>query len=183
MRTSSASRMSALPQRELNERLPCLAMRTPAPAATNAAAVEMLNVVRGPAAGAARVDEGIRIRRTRLAPWPGAARARRRRSPRRFPPRTQRNQQSRDLDRASRALPSRSSNAASASRGVDIGSGRVASRDQRAQVGATIAVRRAGTSSQMRFRSQGVKAYRSTAASGKGFSPRPHLARGARTLI
>jgi hypothetical protein len=48
MRTSSASRISALPHRDENERLPCLAMRTPAPAATRAAAVEMLNVVSVP---------------------------------------------------------------------------------------------------------------------------------------
>ena len=32
----------------VNERLPCFAMRTPAPAATSAAAVEMLNVVNAP---------------------------------------------------------------------------------------------------------------------------------------
>ena len=44
----SASSRSALPQREVYERLPCLATRTPAPAATNAATVEMLNVVTTP---------------------------------------------------------------------------------------------------------------------------------------
>ena len=42
--TPSASSTSADPQRELNERLPCLATRTPAPATTSAAAVETLNV-------------------------------------------------------------------------------------------------------------------------------------------
>ena len=41
-----ASRTSAAPQRELMERLPCLATRTPAPATTKAAAVEMLKVLR-----------------------------------------------------------------------------------------------------------------------------------------
>src|SRR6266516_4429396 len=41
----SASSTSAEPQREVKERLPCLATAAPAPAATNAAAVEMLNVV------------------------------------------------------------------------------------------------------------------------------------------
>src|SRR5262245_19118105 len=42
--TPSASITSAEPQPELNERLPCLATRTPAPATTNAAALETLNV-------------------------------------------------------------------------------------------------------------------------------------------
>ena len=42
MRTPSASRTSAEPQRELTERLPCLATRAPAAEATKAAAVEML---------------------------------------------------------------------------------------------------------------------------------------------
>ena len=42
--TPSASRTSAEPHFDEIERLPCLAMCTPAPAATNAAAVEMLNV-------------------------------------------------------------------------------------------------------------------------------------------
>ncbi len=40
----SASSTSADPQRELTERLPCFATRTPAPAITNEAAVEILNV-------------------------------------------------------------------------------------------------------------------------------------------
>src|SRR5438034_7467586 len=40
----SASRTSALPDFDDTERLPCLAPRAPAPAATNTAAVEMLNV-------------------------------------------------------------------------------------------------------------------------------------------
>ena len=44
MRTPRCSRTSAEPQRELIERLPCLATRTPAPATTNAAAVETLKV-------------------------------------------------------------------------------------------------------------------------------------------
>ena len=44
MRTPRCSSTSAEPQRELIERLPCLATRTPAPATTNAAAVETLNV-------------------------------------------------------------------------------------------------------------------------------------------
>ena len=48
MRTPRASRTSALPEREVNERLPCLAILAPAPAATKAAAVEMLNVVTAP---------------------------------------------------------------------------------------------------------------------------------------
>ena len=42
--TPSASRTSALPQRLVAERLPCLATVTPAPAAISAAAVEMLKV-------------------------------------------------------------------------------------------------------------------------------------------
>ena len=46
--TPRASSTSALPHFDVNERLPCLAMRTPAPAATSAAAVEMLNVVTSP---------------------------------------------------------------------------------------------------------------------------------------
>src|ERR671918_728415 len=48
MRTPNPSSTSALPHGEVNERLPCLAMRTPAPAASSAAAVEMLNVVTAP---------------------------------------------------------------------------------------------------------------------------------------
>ena len=44
MTTPSASRTSALPQRDDAARLPCLATGHPAPAATRAAAVEMLNV-------------------------------------------------------------------------------------------------------------------------------------------
>ena len=46
--TPSASRTSALPDLEVEERLPCFATRTPIPAASNAAAVEMLNVVSAP---------------------------------------------------------------------------------------------------------------------------------------
>ena len=48
MSTPSASSTSALPLREVNDRLPCFAIGTPAPAATNAAAVEILNVVTVP---------------------------------------------------------------------------------------------------------------------------------------
>ena len=44
--TPRASSTSALPQRLEIERLPCLATRTPAAAATSAAAVETLNVPR-----------------------------------------------------------------------------------------------------------------------------------------
>ena len=44
MAIPSASRTSAEPHFELTERLPCLATRTPAPATTNAAAVEILKV-------------------------------------------------------------------------------------------------------------------------------------------
>src|SRR6185437_7027432 len=44
MRTPSASSTSALPHCDVKERFPCLAMRTPAPAASSAAAVEMLKV-------------------------------------------------------------------------------------------------------------------------------------------
>ena len=44
MRTPRCSSTSADPQRELIERLPCLATRTPAPATTKAAVVEMLKV-------------------------------------------------------------------------------------------------------------------------------------------
>ncbi len=43
--TPRASRTSALPERDVNDRFPCLATGTPAPAVTIAAAVEMLNVV------------------------------------------------------------------------------------------------------------------------------------------
>ena len=44
----SASSTSALPQFDVKERLPCFAIRTPAPAASRAAAVEMLNVATAP---------------------------------------------------------------------------------------------------------------------------------------
>ena len=44
MSTPSASSTSAEPEREVKLRLPCLATGTPAPATTNAAAVEMLSV-------------------------------------------------------------------------------------------------------------------------------------------
>ena len=44
MFTPRASRMSALPHWLDNDRLPCLATFTPAPATTKAATVEMLNV-------------------------------------------------------------------------------------------------------------------------------------------
>jgi len=44
IRTPSASSTSAEPARELIDRLPCFATRAPAPATTNAAHVEMLNV-------------------------------------------------------------------------------------------------------------------------------------------
>ena len=44
MLAPSASSTSALPDFDDTERLPCLATRAPAPAATNIAAVEMLNV-------------------------------------------------------------------------------------------------------------------------------------------
>jgi len=46
--TPRASRTSALPHFVVNERLPCFAMRTPAPAATMAAAVEILKVAIAP---------------------------------------------------------------------------------------------------------------------------------------
>ena len=46
--TPSCSSTSALPHCDVNERLPCFAMRTPAPAASSAAAVEMLNVGTAP---------------------------------------------------------------------------------------------------------------------------------------
>ncbi len=48
MATPRASSTSALPQRDVTERLPCLATGTPAPATTKAAAVEMLKVVTEP---------------------------------------------------------------------------------------------------------------------------------------
>ena len=48
MRAPSASSTSALPQREVADRLPCLATATPAPATTNVDVVEMLNVERPP---------------------------------------------------------------------------------------------------------------------------------------
>ena len=48
MRTPSASRTSADPLRDVKDRFPCLARRTPSPAATSAAAVEMLKVVTPP---------------------------------------------------------------------------------------------------------------------------------------
>ena len=44
IRTPRASRTSADPHCDVKERLPCLATEAPAPAATNAAAVEMLKV-------------------------------------------------------------------------------------------------------------------------------------------
>src|SRR5688500_9363159 len=46
--TPSCSSTSALPHCVVNDRLPCFAMRTPAPAASSAAAVEMLNVGTAP---------------------------------------------------------------------------------------------------------------------------------------
>jgi len=46
--TPSCSRTSALPHCVVNERLPCLAIRTPAPEASSAAAVEMLKVGTAP---------------------------------------------------------------------------------------------------------------------------------------
>ena len=48
MRAPSASSTSAEPERPVAERLPCLAMGTPAPAATNAAVVDTLKVGRPP---------------------------------------------------------------------------------------------------------------------------------------
>src|SRR5207244_1756073 len=48
MRTPSASSTSAEPHLDVNERLPCLATTAPAPAATNAAAVEILKVETAP---------------------------------------------------------------------------------------------------------------------------------------
>ena len=44
IRTPSASRTSAEPHLDVNDRLPCLATTAPAPAATSAAAVETLKV-------------------------------------------------------------------------------------------------------------------------------------------
>ena len=90
MSTPSASSTSAEPEREVKLRLPCLATGTPAPATTNAAAVEMLSVPDPPAAGAAGVHQRVAVRhvdpdhraaqRARRArrlrppsrPWPGA---------------------------------------------------------------------------------------------------------------
>ncbi len=46
--TPSASSTSALPHCEVKDRLPCLATRTPSPAARSAAAVEMLKVPTAP---------------------------------------------------------------------------------------------------------------------------------------
>ena len=60
--TPSASMTSAEPHFELILRLPCLATRTPAPATTNAVAVEILKVPRGVAAGAAGVDQRVAFR-------------------------------------------------------------------------------------------------------------------------
>ena len=48
IRTPSASSTSAEPHCDVNERLPCFATDAPAPAATNAAAVEMLKVETAP---------------------------------------------------------------------------------------------------------------------------------------
>ena len=59
MSTPSTSRTSALPQREVNERFPCLATGTPAPAATKAAAVEILNVVTLPPPVPAGVETDV----------------------------------------------------------------------------------------------------------------------------
>ena len=56
IRAPSASSTSAEPDRPVAERLPCLAIGTPAPAATNAAVVDTLKVGRA-AAGAGGVDE------------------------------------------------------------------------------------------------------------------------------
>ena len=46
--TPKASRTSALPLLDVKDRFPCFAMRAPIPAATSAAAVEILKVVRVP---------------------------------------------------------------------------------------------------------------------------------------
>ena len=62
----SASSTSAEPHWLVAERLPCLATRQPAPAAMRAAVVDTLKVGR-PAAGAGRVDEVARPRRTGTA--------------------------------------------------------------------------------------------------------------------
>ena len=60
MLAPSASSTSALPDFDDTERLPCLATRAPAAAATNIDAVEMLNVCDAVAAGADDVDAGAR---------------------------------------------------------------------------------------------------------------------------
>src|SRR5260221_265327 len=82
MTTPSASSTSALPDCEVNERLPCLATRAPAPAATNAAAVEMLKVVTLPPPVPQVSTSGfpsfvgsrcIALRRARTAPTTSAA--------------------------------------------------------------------------------------------------------------
>ena len=61
MATPRASSTSALPHLLVAERLPCLATVTPAPAATSAAAVEMLNVLGAVAAGAAGVEDHVGV--------------------------------------------------------------------------------------------------------------------------
>ena len=69
MRAPSASSTSALPLRDVAERLPCFATGTPAPATTKAAAVETLNVAR-PASRPAGVDQGRAGRDHGLAACP-----------------------------------------------------------------------------------------------------------------
>ena len=98
IRTPSASSRSAEPQRLVLERLPCLATAQPAPAATSAAAVEMLNVEgrrrcprcrpgrRGrprPGRPAAASSAPARPARRPSRPWSAARPGRRRSAPRR----------------------------------------------------------------------------------------------------
>ena len=59
--TPNCSRMSALPHCVENERLPCLATRAPAPATTNAAMVEMLNVEPRAAARSAGIEQRLGV--------------------------------------------------------------------------------------------------------------------------
>ena len=67
MRAPSASSRSAEPDRLVAERLPCLATRQPAPAATNAAVVETLKVG-APPPGAGGVEQVVAVHLDRRAP-------------------------------------------------------------------------------------------------------------------
>ncbi len=99
MSTPSASSTSALPDREENERFPCFAMLTPAPAATIAAAVEMLNVGHRAAACTARIHDRVGARQRQPDHRAPKRRGDSGDDVRRLPPHSEPRQERRYLDR------------------------------------------------------------------------------------